>query len=132
MDVSKKMFKKRNFLWRLFTFSGYMEVGSFWSEMGIRVIGFLCASIFLCIAISALAPGDTEELISLVEIVVPIFAVLWAIPMVALTRRRLRDAGLSVKTYLWLLLPVVGWIIFIVKLCAPSVPKQTKIPLYFE
>ena len=131
MDVSKKMFKKRNFLWRLFTFSGYMEVGSFWSEIGIRLIGFLCAAIFLCILLSVALPGDTEEIIALVEIVLPIFAVIWAIPMVALTRRRLRDAGLSAKTYLWLLLPVVGWIIFIVRLCARSVPREPN-KIWFE
>ena len=34
----------------------------------------------------------------------------------------LRDAGFTAKSYLWLLLPVVGWLIFIVKrLCARSV-----------
>ncbi len=114
-------YKKPNFFRRNFSFSGVIEATHFWSEIGVRVIGWLCASVLLSILISVLIPGTTEQLIELTNVVIPIFTIIWIIPMVALTRRRLRDAGYSAKSYLWLLLPVVGWIIFIVLLCRRSV-----------
>lgn len=129
--MNKKLFKKRNFLYRTFSFSGYITAGNFWSEIGIRLIEFFCASIFLCIAVSVLVPGDTEDLIDLVHILVPALGLLWAVPIVPLTRRRLRDAGYSAKSYLWLLLPVIGWIVFIVRMFAKSVPRKPG-ELWFE
>ncbi len=120
-----KKYQKMGLLHRIFTFSGHISPREFWSEIGIRIIGFLCAVILMCILVSATVPGTTEEILALVNILVPILAVLWVIPMVALTRRRLRDAGQSPKTYFWLLLPVVGWIIFIVVLCKPTQERKT-------
>ena len=129
--MDKRFFEKKHFLWRMFTFSGYISPGQFWSEMAIRVIGFFCATIILCIVITVSISADTEQLVSLVNISVPILGILWSIPIVALTRRRLRDAGYSAKSYLWLLLPVVGWIVFIVRLCAPTAPRASK-DIWFE
>ena len=41
--MDKRLVEKKYFLWRMFTFSGYISPGQFWSEIAIRVIGF-----FLC------------------------------------------------------------------------------------
>jgi uncharacterized membrane protein YhaH (DUF805 family) len=53
------------------------------------------------------------------------FAALWGIaallPSLAVAVRRLRDAGRSWAELLWLLLPIAGVIVLIVRLCAPSV-----------
>jgi len=53
------------------------------------------------------------------------FAGLWSIavllPSLAVTVRRLRDAGRSWAELFWLLLPIAGLIILIVHLCEPSV-----------
>ena len=49
-----------------------------------------------------------------------VFSVLTLVPALAAAARRLRDAGLSMHTFWWLALPVVGWIIFIVQLTQPS------------
>ena len=129
--MNKNLFKRRNFLLRTFTFSGYATAAEFWSEIPMKVIGFFCASIILCIVVSVTVPGETQEIIDLVHVLIPIMGVLWMIPIAALSRRRLRDAGLSAKTYLWMLLPVVGWIVFIIKLCAKSVPRKTG-EIWFE
>ena len=51
-------------------------------------------------------------------------AVLWAIPFIRITRMRLRDAGISVKAYFWLLLPVIGWIVFAVLMCVKGKPQN--------
>lgn len=50
---------------------------------------------------------------------------LWSIavllPSLAVTVRRLRDAGRSWTQLFWLLLPIAGVIVLIVRLCEPSV-----------
>jgi len=51
---------------------------------------------------------------------------LWSIavlmPSLAVAVRRLRDAGRSWTQLFWLLLPLAGLIVLIVRLCEPSVP----------
>ncbi len=53
------------------------------------------------------------------------FASLWSIavllPSLAVTVRRLRDAGREWTQMFWVLLPFIGWIILIVQLAKPSV-----------
>ena len=120
MDKKYKKYKQPNIFERNFSFAGKMDFIEFWQEVGMRVITLLCCSILLCIFIVVMVPGDTEYLIGVVNIAVPILAAIWAVSVVALSRRRLRDAGYSAKSYLWLLLPVIGWIIFIVCLCKKS------------
>jgi len=129
--MDKRLFQKKSFLWRMFTFSGYISSGQFWSEIAIRLIGFFCAAIILCIVLSTTMQADTEEIIARVNIFVPILGILWSIPIIALTRRRLRDAGYSAKSYLWLLIPVAGLIVFISRLCSATVPRKPK-EIWFE
>ena len=45
------------------------------------------------------------------------------IPTISIFVRRMNDAGKSWANIFWGFLPVVGWIIQIVKLCAPSQAK---------
>ena len=129
--MNKNLFKRRNFLLRTFTFSGYATVAEFWSEIPMKLISFFCAAIVLCIVVSVAVPAETQQIINLVHMLIPILGVIWMIPVAALSRRRLRDAGLSAKTYFWLLLPVIGWIVFIIKLCARSAPRKTG-EIWFE
>ena len=131
VDMDKRLVQKRYFLWRIFTFSGYISPSQFWSEIALRLIGFFCATIFLCIALSVAIPGDVERILALVDVLLPVLGVLWLIPIVALTRRRLRDAGYSAKSYLWLLIPVVGQIVFIVRLCCKTAPRKPE-EIWFE
>lgn len=53
------------------------------------------------------------------------FASVWGIavllPSLAVAVRRLRDAGREWTQLFWVLLPIVGWIILIVRLASPSV-----------
>jgi uncharacterized membrane protein YhaH (DUF805 family) len=122
--MDKKLFERRNFFWRTFTFSGYISAGQFWSEIGMRLISFFCATILLCIVLSVTVPGDETAVLKAVDIGVPILGLVWVIPVIALTRRRLRDGGYSAKTYLWLLVPVVGLVVFIVRMFAKSAPRE--------
>ena len=129
--MDKRLIEKKYFLWRIFTFSGYITPSQFFSELVIRIIGFFCATIMLCIALSAAVDGTTEEIIALAYQLLPVLAFLWVIPIMALTRRRLRDAGYSAKSYLWLLLPVVGWIVFVTRLCSKTVKRKPE-DIWFE
>ena len=129
--MDKKLVEKKYFLWRMFTFSGYISPGQFWSELAMRVIGFFCATIILCIVLSATMEADVETIIGRVNILVPVMGVLWSIPIIALTRRRLRDAGYSAKSYLWLLVPVIGLIAFVIRLCSRTAPRK-KEEIWFE
>jgi uncharacterized membrane protein YhaH (DUF805 family) len=55
-------------------------------------------------------------------------SVVWAlfilVPSLAVTVRRLHDGGRGEQELLWLLLPIVGWIILTVRLCQPSAPPE--------
>ena len=129
--MDKRLFRKQSFLWRIFTFSGYISPSQFWTEIATRAVGFFCATIVLCIVVSAVSPADTQGTVSLVNMLVPVLGILWMIPIIVLTRRRLRDAGYSAKSYLWLLVPVVGLIVFVVRLCARTAPRKPK-DIWFE
>ena len=45
------------------------------------------------------------------------------LPSAAVATRRFRDAGRSYWNFLWLLLPVVGWVVLAFKFSAPSIPS---------
>ena len=122
--MDKRLFDKKYFLWRYFTFSGYISAGQFWTEIAMRFIGYFCGVILLCIVVSAALPLDTEEIIALMDILIPILSILWLIPIIILSRRRLRDAGYSAKSYLWLLIPGIGVIAFLARLCARTAPRK--------
>ena len=129
--MDKRLVEKKYFLWRMFTFSGYISPSQFWSEIALRFIGFFCAVIMLCIGLSVAMPEEPEKISALMGMLVPILGVLWMIPIVVLTRRRLRDGGHSPKNYLWLLIPVIGWIMFVLRLCAPTVSRKPE-DIWFE
>lgn len=48
------------------------------------------------------------------------------LPGLGLFWRRMHDAGHSGWWWLWLLLPLIGWIIVLVALCKASVPTENK------
>lgn len=56
--------------------------------------------------------------------VLPDFAWIWSlvtlVPSLAICVRRLHDVGKSGWWYLWFLLPIIGWIILLIKFCTDS------------
>ena len=119
----KKKFRPyapQNIMQRNFSFAGTMSRGLFWNEAGIRVISLLCAVVLAAVAICIIIPADVQTLTLICEITACVLTLLWTVSLLAMTRRRLRDAGYGAKSYLWLLLPVIGWIVFICRLCPKS------------
>ena len=120
MDRKYYQFKQQNIFQRSFSFKGTMSRNLFWNEAGIRVISLLCAVVLAAVAICIIVPAGVQTLTLICEITACVLTLLWTVSLLAMTRRRLRDAGYGAKSYLWLLLPVIGWIVFICRLCAKS------------
>lgn len=55
-----------------------------------------------------------------------IWGIITLLPSLGLFWRRMHDAGHSGWWWLWILLPLVGWIIILVALCKASVPGENK------
>ena len=116
----KYAYKPPNFFQRNFSFAGTMTAGEFWSEFGMHLITIFCVVIVLSIVFSATLPWDAAQLTMLTEAIAGVLSLGNAVSLVALSRRRLRDAGYSAKSYLWLLVPVLGGIALIARLCSKS------------
>lgn len=100
-----------------------MSAATFWSEAGTRAISYLCAVIIMTIILSVTIPADTEKVNQVCILSSVGLGLLWSIPFIRFTRMRLRDAGRSLRAYLWLLLPILGWVVFAVLMCAKGVPQ---------
>ena len=111
------MKRKENILYQL-NANRCLSVASFWSEVFTRALSYMGAVIVAVLILCTTVPGTEEELNQLCIYVSIALAVLWCIPFIRLTRMRLRDAGIGPKAYLWLLLPVLGWIVFGCLMCA--------------
>ena len=111
------MKRKDNILYQL-NAQRCLSVTGFWSEVLTRAISYLGAVIIMVLILCTTVKGTEEELNRLCIYGAIVLAVVWCIPFVRLTRMRLRDAGIGPKAYLWLLLPVVGWIVFACLMCA--------------
>ena len=91
-------------MWKNFAnFSGRTDVGGYWwAVLGNFIVSFVLGLIG-------------------VEVLISVYSLATLIPTLSIAVRRLRDAG---KGWGWLfitLVPLVGWIIFLVMMCKPSV-----------
>jgi uncharacterized membrane protein YhaH (DUF805 family) len=91
-------------MWKNFAnFSGRTNVGGYWwAYLANLIVGLVLSMIG-------------------VEFLITVYYLASLIPTLSIAVRRLRDAG---KGWGWLfinLVPLVGWIIFIIMLCKPSV-----------
>ena len=114
------MYRKPNILRDFFTFSGRVSANAFWSSFFVSLVIVFCLLIVACMVVSAAVPGGVEELAKIMEWISAGMGVIWFARIAALSRRRLRDGGYTAKSYLWLLLPGIGLIAFIVRLCSRS------------
>ena len=114
--------KRKYTILRKLQASRRMTSGMFWSEFAVTAISYLCSLIILLMILSVALPVSAERLSELMDYIAIVVAVLWCIPIARNTRFRLRDAGYGPKAYLWLLLPVIGWVVFIALMFAKSIP----------
>ena len=114
--------KRKYIILRKLQASRRMTSGMFWSEFAVTAISYLCSLIILLMILSVALPVSAERLSELMDYIAIVVAVLWCIPIARNTSFRLRDAGYGPKAYLWLLLPVIGWVVFIALMFAKSIP----------
>ena len=94
-------------MWKNFAnFSGRTNVGGYWWA---ALAHFIVSAILAVIG---------------VEILTTVYSLATLIPCLSLTVRRLRDAGKHWSAIFLSLIPLVGSIILIVKLCRPSVDNK--------
>ena len=103
-----------------------MSVATFWMEVGTRAISYLCALLVMTMILSAALPGTVEQVNQICIYAAIGLALLWAFPFIRFTRMRLRDIGFGPKAYWWLLLPVIGWILFAGLMCKKGTPQNAE------
>ena len=91
-------------MWKNFAnFSGRTNEGGYWwAVLGNFIVSFVLSLIG-------------------VEVLISVYSIATLIPTLSIAVRRLRDAGCHWSAIFLPLIPLVGAIIFIVKLCKPSV-----------
>ena len=104
--------KRKNDILRQLKKNRRMSRATFWMEAGTRAVSYLCAVIVMTMILSAALPGSVEQVNRACIYAAIGLGLLWAVPFIRFTRMRLRDLECSPKTYFWLLLPVVGWLVF--------------------
>ncbi|MCK5387970.1 MAG: DUF805 domain-containing protein [Candidatus Izimaplasma sp.] len=83
-------------------FEGKSDLKEFWMAI---LINFIISSILTAIGVQA---------------IISIYGLIAIVPLIAVNIRRLHDMGSSGWNILWWLLPIIGWIIIILKLVKPS------------
>ncbi|MDR2256283.1 MAG: DUF805 domain-containing protein [Arthrobacter sp.] len=95
---------------------------------------FALFTFLVSVAIDIVLPGSAYTLVdgaplltwwnSPAEGVQNLWSLATLLPSLAVTVRRLRDAGRHWGNVFWILLPIIGWIILIVQLAQPGVPAR--------
>lgn len=83
------------------TFTGTTSRADYW---------YFFLAMFIGNAITSVIDDDVQT----------IFVLATLLPGIAAAARRLRDTGKPMTNFLWLLLPVVGWVILLIQLAQPS------------
>lgn len=100
---------------KTFDFRGKSGLKEYWFAVLYNLIFSFCT---ILIAIPFVV--DLQVFYNVSIAVSSLYEVVIFLPMLALTVRRLHDANHSARAFLWLLLPFVGEIIFIIYLASPS------------
>lgn len=101
-------------------FSGRATRPEFW--------WFTLFSVLVSTALGALNIVTPDGAILIGSSLASVWGVAVLLPSLAVAVRRLRDAGHRWTELFWLLLPLAGLIVLIVRLCDPSLPTTTTTP----
>ena len=107
--------------WREYAdFRGKTTRRGFWTAIVTwGAIAFILLMTLSTVAMFALKL-TSEEAVRFGRTVSIVYGAASIVPLLAITVRRLRDAGYGPKSFLWLLLPVIGQIAFFARLCTNS------------
>ena len=86
--------------------------------------GYWMAFLFNCIASTILT--IIGKAVPALTFLTSIYSLAIVVPSLSIAIRRVRDGGKKWSCILLPLIPLVGWIIYIVKLCAPTVAEPVE------
>lgn len=109
----------RSEFWWFFLFTYIVNIVLGWPSM-MGAVQVLSSADSNAMAYSALQTGG------IMSYIYWLWGLFILLPSWGLLFRRLHDAGHSGWNWLWIFLPLVGWIILIVFLCQPSVPVENQ------
>ena len=107
--------------WRRYAdFQGKATRQDFWTAILVwSVVSAVLGIVLPLIALLALNLVP-EQAVDIARCIFGVYELVSIVPLLSVTVRRLRDAGYSAKSFFWLLLPGIGGIAFLVRLCAKS------------
>ena len=106
-------------------FKGRTSRRGFWIALGVHILlNFLLrfCMVIMSVSLFHLAP---EVAVQYSHQLWFVFSIFWLIAFIAMTLRRLRDAGYSAQSFFWLLVPVIGFVALIARLCEKSTEQTT-------
>lgn len=111
--------------WRRYSdFAGKTSRRDFWMAYLWHIIVCTLASFLIMIVSAILLVGvcgvGADTAAQITRVLVSAYGLISLVPFLAMVTRRLRDAGYSMKTYLWLLIPGFGMVAIIARLCEKS------------
>lgn len=102
-------------MWKNYVnFSGSTNVRGYWMAI---LFNFIATAILTIIA----------RVVPVLGILSTIYSLATIVPALAIAVRRFNDAGKKWTCVLLPLIPLVGWVIYIIKLCAPTVAKPVEV-----
>lgn len=106
-----KMF--RNYV----NFGGYTSRSDFWKAFGINTL------IYIILSVVSNFSGQENGILNLIF---SLYYLITVLPILAMTIRRLRDAGKNIANLLWGFVPLIGQIVLIIKLIQPSLEENDR------
>lgn len=99
-------------------FTGRASRSEFW--------WFVLFSTLVSAALGSLNFATPDGVVSIGSSLAGLWSVAMLLPTLAVSVRRLRDAGRQWPELFWILLPIAGLIVLIVRFCEPSKPVVTQ------
>lgn len=90
---------------------------------------FALFSVIVSSALGALNISTPDGRITIGSSLAAMWAVVILVPTLAVSVRRLRDAGHRWTQLLWILLPIAGLIVLIVRYCEPGLAREADAPI---
>lgn len=111
-------------MWRYgYSFSGRTTRRNYFKALVIHFILMLLMMFSIAI-ISVIICRDSSRAVWIAQLVCGAYGVVLIVPCIAITVRRLNDAGYTARSFWWLLIPVLGGVALIARLCGKSIDNE--------
>lgn len=98
-------------------FSGKTSRREFWMTVLWHIIVIFLLQIVIGMSLILITDWAFDRIEQILAWILQLYCTGFFLPMLAVTVRRLNDAGYSVKSLLWLLIPGIGMIAVLARLC---------------